>query len=81
MESNEAFFTSAGTRAEANYDDDTATSIMVFWIFFAVVILVIGINGMVAFMTVSLKIGTREERHAYREHVPCVSWSILNKTL
>jgi len=59
---NEVYSYSAENRNDANFDHGNITPLMVFWVIFFVFVVLIGFNGMVAFMTANLKIGNFEEQ-------------------
>ena len=58
----EIFSYSTENRNDPNFDHGNITSISVFWVIFFVLVVLIGFNGMVAFMTANLKIGNFEEQ-------------------
>lgn len=59
---NEVYSYSAENRNDPNFDHGNITPLMVFWVIFFVFVVLIGFNGMVAFMTANLKIGNFEEQ-------------------
>ena len=58
----EVYSYSTENRNDPNFDHANITSISVFWVIFFVLVVLIGFNGMVAFMTANLKIGNFEEQ-------------------
>ena len=60
MDYSEAHMYMEGTRQNPRLDHTTMTGTSVFWLIFTVLIIIIGFNGMVAYMSANLKFGDSE---------------------